>query len=68
MKLSAFRIQRYKSILESGWIEVSPLTVLVGKKESGKTTELRALHKFNPFDPESDIGGDDVSLLHVGWN
>src|SRR5712671_7049551 len=52
MKLTAFRIQRYKSILDSGWIEVSPLTVLVGKNESGKTTVLRALHKFNPFDPE----------------
>src|SRR5437773_862580 len=52
MNLTAFRIQRYKSILDSGWIEVSPLTVLVGKNESGKTTVLRALHKFNPFDAE----------------
>ena len=52
MKLTAFRIQRYKSILDSGWIELSPLTVMVGKNESGKTTVLKALHKFNPFDPE----------------
>src|SRR6476661_6540712 len=52
MKLTAFRIHRYKSILDSGWIEVSPLTVMVGKNESGKTTVLKALHKFNPFDPE----------------
>jgi len=52
MKLTAFRIQRYKSILDSGWIDVSPLTVTVGKNESGKTTLLKALHKFNPFDPE----------------
>jgi hypothetical protein len=52
MKLTAFRIQRYKSILDSGWIEVSPLTVMVGKNESGKTTVLKALHKFNPSDPE----------------
>src|SRR5947207_3030545 len=52
MKPTAFRIQHYKSILDSGWIEVSPLTVMVGKNESGKTTVLRALHKFNPFDPE----------------
>src|SRR5258707_726350 len=53
MKLTAFRIHRYKSILDSGWIEVSPLTVMVGKNESGKTTVLKALHKFNPFDPEA---------------
>jgi len=52
MKLTAFRIHRYKSILDSGWIEVSPLMVMVGKNESGKTTILKALHKFNPFDPE----------------
>jgi predicted ATPase len=52
MKLTAFRIHRYKSIHDSGWIEVSPLTVMVGKNESGKTTVLNALHKFNPFDPE----------------
>src|SRR5882724_12033239 len=55
MKLAAFRIQRYKSILDSGWIEVSGLTVMVGKNESGKTTVLKALHKFNPFDPEPYI-------------
>ena len=52
MKLTAFRIHRYKSILDSGWVDVSPLTMLVGKNESGKTTVLKALHKFNPFDPE----------------
>src|SRR5260370_20915556 len=52
MKLTAFRIYRYKSILDSGWIEVSPLTALVGKNESGKTTVLKALHKFNPYDLE----------------
>src|SRR5258706_410385 len=52
MKLTAFRIHRYKSILDSGWIEISPLTVMVGKNESGKTTILKALHRFNPFDPE----------------
>src|SRR5579884_518786 len=52
MVLKAFRIQMYKCILDSGWIEVTPLTVLVGKNESGKTTLLKALHKLNPFSPE----------------
>ncbi len=52
MVLKAFRIQMYKCILDSGWIEVTPLTVLVGKNESGKTTLLKALHKLNPFNPE----------------
>lgn len=52
MKLSAFRVQMYRSIIDSGWIKISPLTTLVGKNESGKTSLLRALHKLNPFTPE----------------
>ena len=52
MKLTACRIQMYRCILDSGWVEINPLTVVVGKNEAGKTTLLRALHKFNPFSPE----------------
>jgi predicted ATP-dependent endonuclease of OLD family len=52
MEIKAFRIQMYRCILDSDWIEVTPLTVVVGKNEAGKTTLLRALHKFNPFKPE----------------
>lgn len=52
MKLKGFRIQMYKCVLDSGPVGVGPLTVLVGKNESGKTTLLKALHKFNPFTPE----------------
>ncbi|MCL2647112.1 MAG: AAA family ATPase [Phycisphaerales bacterium] len=52
MKLERFRIQMYKSILDSGWVKVTHLTVLVGKNEAGKTSLLRALHKFNPFKPD----------------
>ena len=42
----------YKCCLDSGWVNVQPLTVLVGKNETGKTTLLKALHKFNPFSEE----------------
>lgn len=52
MNLTGYRIQMYRSILDSGWIDVTPLTVIVGKNESGKTSLLKALHKFNPFQPE----------------
>jgi len=52
MKLKAFRVQMYRCILDSGWVKVEPLTVVVGKNEAGKTTLLRALHKFNPFKPD----------------
>lgn len=53
MKLIAFRVTMYKGILDSGWVEVNPLTVLVGKNESGKTSLLRALYKLNPYNLES---------------
>ncbi len=52
MQLVAYRVQKYRSVLDSGWIAIDPLTVLVGKNESGKTSLLRALHKLNPFKPE----------------
>ena len=52
MKLTRFKIQKYKSILDSDWVNVSSPTVLVGKNEAGKTSLLKALHKFNPFKPE----------------
>jgi predicted ATP-dependent endonuclease of OLD family len=52
MKLIAFRVQMYKCFIDSGWIEITPLTVMVGKNEAGKTSLLKALHKFKPFKPE----------------
>ncbi|HYT91536.1 MAG TPA: AAA family ATPase [Gemmataceae bacterium] len=52
MKPIAFRIEMYKSVIDSGWVDVVPLTVIVGKNESGKTTLLKALHKFKPFREE----------------
>ena len=52
MKLARFRIQKYKCILDSEWVNVSSPTVVVGKNEAGKTSLLKALHKFNPFKPE----------------
>lgn len=52
MQLKAFRVLFYRTILDSGWVDVDDITVVVGKNESGKTALLKALHKFNPFKPE----------------
>lgn len=52
MILKKFRIQKYKAVQDTGWIDIENLTVLVGKNEAGKTTILKALHKLNPFEPE----------------
>ena len=52
MELIEFRVSMYKGIIDSGWVKVEPLTVVVGKNESGKTSLLKALHKLNPYNPE----------------
>lgn len=52
MRLKAFKVEMYRPILDSGWIDVGDITTIVGKNESGKTALLKALHKFNPFTPE----------------
>lgn len=52
MKLVRFHVCDFKSISDSGPVEVSDVTCLVGKNESGKTSLLQALYKLNPIIPE----------------
>ncbi|HEY1791266.1 MAG TPA: AAA family ATPase [Verrucomicrobiae bacterium] len=49
MKLTKFRVQDYRCINDSGWVELDDIAVIVGKNESGKTSLLKALWKLNPF-------------------
>jgi len=51
MKLTSCRVHNYRSILDSGWVDLEDIAVIVGKNESGKTSFLKALWKFNPFHP-----------------
>ena len=53
IKLTKATIHKYKSIENSQDFMVEPdVTVLVGMNESGKTSILEALAKFNPFDAD----------------
>ncbi len=52
MKLRSFRVTNYRCIDDSGEVPVDKVKTLVGKNESGKTSILKALHKFNPVIPE----------------
>jgi len=58
-----FRVQNYLNVDDSGWVPLERVTALVGRNESGKTSILRALHKFNPADPETRTG----VTLPKGW-
>ena len=48
MKLIGFRVTNFRSVDDSGWIEVDNVTALIGTNESGKTNLLLPLWKLNP--------------------
>lgn len=48
MKLTAFRVTNYRSIRDSGTVQLRDRTVLVGRNESGKSNLLLALQSLNP--------------------
>jgi len=48
MELVNFRVRNYRSIHDSGVINVEKITALLGRNESGKTNLLRALASINP--------------------
>ena len=56
MRIEKFRVQNYRSILDSGEVSLDPrITTLLGKNESGKTYTLRALESFeDDFEYEED--------------
>jgi predicted ATP-dependent endonuclease of OLD family len=48
MKLVRFRVTNFRSVDDSGWIEVDDVAALIGTNESGKTNILLPLWKLNP--------------------
>jgi len=52
MKLLRFRVTGFRSVSDSGWIDTSDITALIGENESGKTNLLTPLWKLNPANDE----------------
>ena len=50
MKLVRARVTDFKSIDDSGWVDIDAVTSMVGKNESGKTAFLGALKRLSPVD------------------
>lgn len=48
MKLTRFRVQNFRSFVDSGWIACDSVTAIAGVNEAGKSNLLRALWKLNP--------------------
>src|SRR4030042_2864878 len=67
MKLTAFRINNFRSINDTGWQSLSPdnITCLIGQNESGKTSILEGLKAFYTGVISEDILRSDLSLPEV---
>ena len=48
MKLARFRVTNFRSVEDSGWVDVDDVTALIGVNESGKTNLLLPLWKLKP--------------------
>lgn len=55
MKLTSFRVTNFRSVNDSGEIDVSRIAALVGRNESGKTNLLLALESMNPAEGRADL-------------
>ncbi len=64
MKLSAFRIRNFRSMIDSKINHLSNdnITALIGQNESGKTTILEALHSFSNGIISEDMLRSDSSF------
>ncbi|PJN92917.1 hypothetical protein CNY89_18780, partial [Amaricoccus sp. HAR-UPW-R2A-40] len=47
MKLKSFRVENFRSINDSGDIDVADITALLGRNESGKSNLLLGLRSLN---------------------
>src|SRR5438445_12700622 len=56
MRMSKFRVQNYKKIEDTDWINSADITAFVGKNEAGKSAIFRGLSKLNPSDNEKYDG------------
>ncbi|HOO99118.1 MAG TPA: AAA family ATPase [Bacteroidales bacterium] len=67
MKLTAFRIRNFRSIVDTGWQTLSPdnITCLIGQNESGKTSILEGLKVFYTGTITEDVLRSDLSLPQV---
>ncbi|MNX87299.1 ATP-dependent nuclease [Variovorax boronicumulans] len=68
MKILSFRIENFRSIIDTGWVKLSfdNVTTLVGQNESGKSAVLDALAlTFSHLHPTSDDirFGDELPVI-----
>lgn len=55
MRLLKYKVNKFRSVKGTDWIETDQWTCFVGVNESGKTNLLLPLWKFNPADDSTNI-------------
>jgi energy-coupling factor transporter ATP-binding protein EcfA2 len=64
MRLVNVHITKFRSVVDSGSVEIGDVTCLVGKNESGKTSFLTAMEQLNPADGDRSL---DVVRDYPRW-
>lgn len=52
MRLTQFRVQNFRSVRSTDWIDVASITAFVGQNEAGKSNLCEALYRINPALPD----------------
>ncbi|UVH58871.1 AAA family ATPase [Variovorax paradoxus] len=55
MRLASFQITNFRSINDSGLIDSTQITAILGRNDSGKSNLLRALHSLNPAEGLAEL-------------
>src|SRR3990172_7204867 len=67
MKIRAFQIKNYRSIVDSGKCHLSRdnITAIIGQNESGKTSVLEALRSFYEGHISDDVLRSDLTFPEI---
>jgi hypothetical protein len=52
VRLTQFRVQNFRSVRSTDWIDVTSITAFVGQNEAGKSNLCEALYRVNPALPD----------------
>ena len=64
MKLTKFRVQNYRSIIDTNFVDVEDIMVLVGPNQAGKSSVLKGLYSI-AFDYIYDIQNELTQLENI---
>ena len=66
MRLKEFRVENYRSIRSTDWINVCSITAFVGQNEAGKSNLCEALFRINPYVPAAYVVDEDWPVDNWG--